>query len=100
MNTQLLSRLRSTKKNQSGVPRSKLHLQIPDLNEFLLKKDYAAAISLLEFKQKNGEKNEFTNLWLGHCYFRAGHYKKALDVSSTKLSRETFEHINIKKYPN
>ncbi|KAK6732762.1 hypothetical protein RB195_016868 [Necator americanus] len=77
---QLLSRLRPAKKKQPAATRPKIAQQIPDLNEFLLKRDYAAAISLLEFKQKNGEKNETTELWLGHCYFRSGDYKKALDV--------------------
>ncbi|KAJ1361010.1 Intraflagellar transport protein 56 [Parelaphostrongylus tenuis] len=76
----LLSRLRPAKKKQPTAPRPRVHQQIPDLNEFLLKRDYSAAISLLEFKQKNGEKNESTDLWLGHCYFRSGDYKKALDV--------------------
>lgn len=76
----LLSRLRPAKKKQAAAPRPQGRQQIPDLDEFLIKKDYAAAISLLEFKQKNGEKNEATNLWLGHCYFRSGDYKKALEV--------------------
>ncbi|KAK6011337.1 hypothetical protein OSTOST_23584 [Ostertagia ostertagi] len=77
---QLLSRLRPAKKKQPAAPRPQVRQQIPDLEEFLIKKDYAAAISLLEFKQKNGEKNETTDLWLGHCFFRSGDYKKALDV--------------------
>ncbi|VDL80038.1 unnamed protein product [Nippostrongylus brasiliensis] len=76
----LLSRLRPAKKKQPVAPRPHARQTIPDLDEFLIKKDYAAAISLLEFKQKNGEKNETTNLWLGHCYFRSGNYKKALEV--------------------
>ncbi|VDM82483.1 unnamed protein product [Strongylus vulgaris] len=76
----MLSRLRPAKKKQQVVTRPRTDQQIPDLAEFLLKRDYAAAISLLEFKQKNGEKNEITDLWLGHCYFRSGDYKKSLDV--------------------
>ncbi|EYB98052.1 hypothetical protein Y032_0134g1822 [Ancylostoma ceylanicum] len=76
----LLSRLRPAKKKQQVVTRPKPNQQIPDLDEFLLKRDYAAAISLLQYKQKNGEKNETTDLWLGHCYFRSGDYKRALDV--------------------
>ncbi|KAK6049307.1 hypothetical protein COOONC_13191 [Cooperia oncophora] len=78
---QLLSRLRPAKKKQAPAPRPQVRQQIPDLEEFLIKKDYSAAISLLEFKQKNGEKNETTDLWLGHCFFRSGDYKRALDVS-------------------
>ncbi|VDO85792.1 unnamed protein product [Heligmosomoides polygyrus] len=81
----MLSRLRPAKKKQAAAPRPQGRQQIPDLDEFLIKKDYAAAISLLEFKQKNGEKNEATNLWLGHCYFRSGDYKKALEYAKMNL---------------
>ncbi|KIH45266.1 hypothetical protein ANCDUO_24696, partial [Ancylostoma duodenale] len=45
---QLLSRLRPAKKKQQVVTRPKPNQQIPDLDEFLLKRDYAAAISLLQ----------------------------------------------------
>uniref|UniRef100_A0A7I4Y5F7 Intraflagellar transport protein 56 n=1 Tax=Haemonchus contortus TaxID=6289 RepID=A0A7I4Y5F7_HAECO len=93
----LLSRLRPAKKKQSPAPRPQIRQQIPDLEEFLIKKDYTAAISLLEFKQKNGEKNETTDLWLGHCFFRSGDYRKALEVYED-MKKQGIENPDLPVY--
>ncbi|MCP9262065.1 39S ribosomal protein L47, mitochondrial [Dirofilaria immitis] len=73
----LLSRLRpSWKKSEQ-----KTVAKIPEMDEFLLRRDYIGAMSLLQFQLKDGNTNNMVELWLGHCAFRAGEYRKAISVS-------------------
>ncbi|PAV55565.1 hypothetical protein WR25_09922 [Diploscapter pachys] len=86
----LLSRLRPSKKKPSEDQTSKKKAQkIPELEDFLLKKDYGGACSLLEFGQKGGW-DETRALWLGHCYFRGGDYKKAADTYEELMKKPTY----------
>uniref|UniRef100_A0A0M3I4P8 Intraflagellar transport protein 56 n=1 Tax=Ascaris lumbricoides TaxID=6252 RepID=A0A0M3I4P8_ASCLU len=89
----LLSRLRpAKKKTQEKVKRRKM----PELEEFLVKRDYAGAISLLEFRQNEGHRDELTDLWLGHCAFHAGEYKKASEVYERMLKeKECPPEVNV-----
>uniref|UniRef100_A0A914VKT0 Intraflagellar transport protein 56 n=1 Tax=Plectus sambesii TaxID=2011161 RepID=A0A914VKT0_9BILA len=88
----LLSRLRPAKKKQEAAAAAAEKLdkkkKIPELQEYLDKRDYAGAMSLLQFQQK-GEKNDLlTDLWLGHCAFHAGDYKKASETYEWLLSQK------------
>ena len=49
--------------------------QLPKLEEFLSRRDYAGATTLLEFK-RNASKtsNENLDMWIGYCAFHAGGY--------------------------
>ena len=56
------------------------NVKIPDLAEFLTKRDYTGAITLLEFKRQSNP-SDVTNLeWLAYSYFHSGDPKKALDT--------------------
>ncbi|CAI4226391.1 unnamed protein product [Auanema sp. JU1783] len=87
----LLSRLRPSKKKNAETAEQKVTRQprLPELDEYLLKRDYAGAISMLEFKVKSANRDESTELWLGHCYFRAGEFKKACEVYERMLKLES-----------
>lgn len=53
--------------------------EIPKLDEFLDKRDYTGALTLLEFN--GNEKNSVTtDLWIGYCAFHLGDYKRATKV--------------------
>ena len=52
--------------------------QLPKLDDFLAKRDYMGALSLLEFQRNSGQANEQTDLWIGYCAFHVGDYKRAL----------------------
>uniref|UniRef100_A0AC35UG54 TPR_REGION domain-containing protein n=1 Tax=Rhabditophanes sp. KR3021 TaxID=114890 RepID=A0AC35UG54_9BILA len=51
--------------------------QIDDLEEFLYKRDYLGAISLLEFRLSTSPDDISLMQWLGHCSFHNADYKKA-----------------------
>ncbi|CAD6192487.1 unnamed protein product [Caenorhabditis auriculariae] len=86
--TGLLSRLRPNRKKQAEQQAKRNVQKMPELEDYLHKRDYAGAISLLEFSQKDGESQETTALWLGFCYFRAGDFKKASDVYENMLTKK------------
>ncbi|KAJ8923301.1 hypothetical protein NQ315_001859, partial [Exocentrus adspersus] len=62
----------SSKRNTS----LKTNMQIED---YLKKRDYTGAITLLEFKQHN-DQIENVELWVAYCAFHRGDYKKALHI--------------------
>ncbi|XP_012264902.1 intraflagellar transport protein 56 [Athalia rosae] len=60
--------------------------EIPKLEDFLNKRDYTGALTLLEF---NGSKNNTgnTDLWIGYCAFHLGDYKRAAKVYENLKNR-------------
>lgn len=52
--------------------------QLPRLQEFLNKRDYLGAITLLRFEKKQGVTRQNAGLWLAYCYFHAGLYPQAI----------------------
>lgn len=59
-----------------GARRGSTSKKMPRLEEFVEKRDYTGAITLLEFKRSTGEEEETTLPWLGYCAFHAGDYQK------------------------
>ena len=61
----------------------------PDLAEFLEKRDWSGAITLLEYKRQ-GSSHDVSNLeWLAYCYFHAGDPGKALETYRDLLRLES-----------
>ncbi|XP_015595437.1 intraflagellar transport protein 56 isoform X2 [Cephus cinctus] len=52
---------------------------IPNLEEFLEKRDYTGALTLLEFNGTTGTSIEI-DYWIGYCAFHLGDYKRAATV--------------------
>lgn len=55
---------------------------LSQFGEFLVKRDYTGAITLLEFK-KYPEQDHSASLWMAYCYFHRGDYKNALQIYET-----------------
>ena len=53
----------------------------PSVDEFLAKRDYTGALTLLEFKLKcqDGDTKELLN-WIGYCAFHLGNFRRAEDA--------------------
>ncbi|KAK3853741.1 hypothetical protein Pcinc_039733 [Petrolisthes cinctipes] len=51
---------------------------LPKLEDFLKKRDFTGAITLLEFERNSGNSNEQTDQWIGYCAFHLGDYKRSL----------------------
>ncbi|XP_029169926.1 intraflagellar transport protein 56 [Nylanderia fulva] len=65
--------------SSDGVRKSALRKETPKLVDFLEKRDYIGALTLLEFESSTGSSLE-TDLWMGYCAFHLGDYKRAATV--------------------
>lgn len=62
--------------------------KIPDLEEFLGKRDYLGAIALQQFK-KHANRSDVRNLeWLAYCHFHYGEHDKALTIFKELLQQD------------
>ncbi|KAJ8965156.1 hypothetical protein NQ314_004381 [Rhamnusium bicolor] len=80
---QILSRAKPALPSDSDSAKSsKRSAPLKDKTQFadyLKKRDYTGAITLLEFKQYPNENNN-VELWMAYCAFHRGDYKKALHL--------------------
>ncbi|CAG9093505.1 unnamed protein product [Plutella xylostella] len=52
----------------------------PELEDFILKRDYIGALTLLEFLKNDGNKDIWLEVWAAWCWFHLGEYRSALDA--------------------
>lgn len=80
---QILSRIKSdsaksTQQRNSGSAMARR--KIPTFEEFLLRRDYVGAQTILKYSKEYDEIDEgLKDLWIAFCNFHLGDYKSALD---------------------
>ncbi|CAG10786.1 unnamed protein product, partial [Tetraodon nigroviridis] len=62
-----------------GDKNKKNKATLPQLEEYLQKRDYLGALTLLEFKKSIGEEQQLADLWTGYCAFHLGDYRRAME---------------------
>ena len=62
--------------------------KVPELLDYVSKRDYTGALAVLEFEKRSGEevKLEEILLWIGFCAFHVGRYQKALEAYEEALA--------------
>ncbi|XP_046959830.1 intraflagellar transport protein 56 [Vanessa cardui] len=85
----ILSRSKPASDNRSHSSGSGKKATFPELEDFILKRDYTGAITMLEFLRHDGNTDVWINAWTAWCWFHLGEYKRALD-----------EYLEIKKREN
>ncbi|CAH0563368.1 unnamed protein product [Brassicogethes aeneus] len=80
----ILSRSKPALGSNSDSAKGKRGGNLPNKNtsqfeEYLSKRDYAGAITLLEFKEAP-DQNGLFYLWMAYCAFHKGDYKKSLSI--------------------
>ncbi|XP_015186449.1 PREDICTED: intraflagellar transport protein 56 isoform X2 [Polistes dominula] len=70
---------RSKPASSEGTRKSVSRTNVPKLEEFLEKRDYIGALTLLEFNSTS-DSNVESQLWMGYCAFHLGDYKRALTI--------------------
>ncbi|XP_076292547.1 tetratricopeptide repeat domain 26 [Lasioglossum baleicum] len=78
---------RSKPVSSEGVKKSASEKRIPKLEEFLEKRDYTGALTLLEFNSGSGS-NLDTELWMGYCAFHLGDYKRASTIYESLRTKD------------
>ncbi|XP_053986821.1 intraflagellar transport protein 56 [Hylaeus anthracinus] len=78
---------RSKPASSEGIKRSASEKRIPKLEEFLEKRDYTGALTLLEFNSTT-ENSLNSELWMGYCAFHLGDYKRAVTIYENLRKKE------------
>ncbi|CAK9802250.1 Intraflagellar transport protein 56 [Anthophora plagiata] len=73
--------------SSEGVKRFASDKRIPKLEEFLEKRDYTGALTLLEFNNAS-ESSIDSELWMGYCAFHLGDYKRAATIYENLRKKE------------
>ncbi|XP_076624547.1 tetratricopeptide repeat domain 26 [Colletes latitarsis] len=73
--------------SSEGIKRSATEKRIPKLEEFLEKRDYTGALTLLEFNSSS-ENSLNSELWMGYCAFHLGDYKRAATIYENLRKRD------------
>ncbi|CAK9817123.1 Intraflagellar transport protein 56 [Anthophora quadrimaculata] len=73
--------------SSEGVKKSVSDKRIPKLEEFLEKRDYTGALTLLEFNNAS-ESSVDSELWMGYCAFHLGDYKRAATIYENLRKKE------------
>ncbi|XP_068632035.1 intraflagellar transport protein 56 [Battus philenor] len=89
MPLQILSRSKPAAENRVGSQSAKKNF--PELEDFILKRDYVGAITLLEFLKHEGTEDVWVEVWMGWCWFHLGEYRRALDQYQLLRSRENLD---------
>ncbi|KAF6774250.1 Tetratricopeptide repeat protein 26 [Paragonimus kellicotti] len=86
----ILSRTKpSTQKLKSSqTAPSSLKREIPKLEDFLAKRDYTGALTLLEFERNCEHSKIETDLWIAYAAFHLGDYKRAAEEYKKLLTRK------------
>jgi len=85
--------------SSAEVKKEKKKAKLPKLDEFLEKRDFTGALTLLEFNRQTGDDSEENAQWIAYCLFHLGEYKKCLEeykqivATSPHVSSEI--HCNI-----
>lgn len=62
-------------------------VKVPDLEEFLAKRDYQGAIAVLAFKRSANRNDVKVNEMLAYCHFHFGEHDKALHIYRELLAQ-------------
>ncbi|KAF8568794.1 Tetratricopeptide repeat protein 26 [Paragonimus westermani] len=62
--------------------------EIPKLEDFLSKRDYTGALTLLEFERNCRNSKPETDLWMAYAAFHLGDYKRAAEEYKKLLTRK------------
>ncbi|KAL4709900.1 hypothetical protein ACJJTC_003863 [Scirpophaga incertulas] len=83
----ILSRSKPATDNRAGST-SSAKKSFPELEDFILKRDYVGALTLIEFLQHQGNNEVWPEVWAAWCWFHLGEYRRALDGYERVRSRK------------
>ncbi|XP_063619021.1 intraflagellar transport protein 56 [Cydia splendana] len=66
---------------------------VPQLEDFVIKRDYVGALTMLEFLKHEGNTEVWPDVWAAWCYFHLGEYRHALDAYKRVLARSPLDPL-------
>ncbi|GBP75196.1 Intraflagellar transport protein 56 [Eumeta japonica] len=84
----ILSRSKPAVDSRASTGASSAKKGFPKLEDFMSKRDYIGALTLIEFLQQDGAAGVWCDAWAAWCHFHLGEYQRALDAYSALQRRE------------
>ncbi|XP_063824784.1 intraflagellar transport protein 56 [Ostrinia nubilalis] len=96
----ILSRSKPAADSRGNTGSSSAKKSFPELEDFVHKRDYVGALTMLEFLQHEGNTEVWADAWAAWCWFHLGEYRRALDAylrvrSREKLDPRVADHIAL-----
>ncbi|EGR30631.1 tetratricopeptide repeat protein [Ichthyophthirius multifiliis] len=80
-------------KQSSGVAVRKVENKIPQLDEYIKKRDWVGSIVHLENERRLTDTKEETQLWHAYCCFHNGDYKKAIQIYDDMTKKPEYNKV-------
>ncbi|XP_045535742.1 intraflagellar transport protein 56 [Papilio machaon] len=93
----ILSRSKPATENRTGSHSAKKNF--PEFEDFILKRDYVGAITLLEFHKHEGREDVWLEVWTAWCWFHLGDYRRALDLYLQLQDRDNLDTRIVDNLP-
>ncbi|CAB3223789.1 unnamed protein product [Arctia plantaginis] len=87
----ILSRSKPATESRLNTGSSSAKKSFPELEDFILKRDYLGALTLLEFLKHEGNTDVWADVWAAWCWFHLGEYRRALDAYLLVQSRDKLD---------
>ncbi|XP_053607597.1 intraflagellar transport protein 56 isoform X2 [Plodia interpunctella] len=76
----ILSRSKPATDSRASTGNSSAKRSFPELEDFILKRDYVGGLTMLEFLKHEGNTEVWAEVWSAWCWFHLGDYRRALDA--------------------
>ncbi|XP_073944658.1 tetratricopeptide repeat domain 26 isoform X2 [Choristoneura fumiferana] len=76
----ILSRSKPATDSRASTGSSSAKRHVPELEDFILKRDYTGALTMLEFLKNEGNTEVWADAWAAWSWFHLGEYRRALDA--------------------
>ncbi|XP_035432894.1 intraflagellar transport protein 56 isoform X1 [Spodoptera frugiperda] len=87
----ILSRSKPATESRASTGSSSAKKSFPELEDFVLKRDYVGALTMLEFLKHEGNSDVWPDVWSAWCWFHLGEYRRALDVYQRVRTRDNLD---------
>ncbi|XP_026725211.1 intraflagellar transport protein 56 isoform X2 [Trichoplusia ni] len=87
----ILSRSKPATESRASTGGSSAKKTFPELEDFVLKRDYVGALTMLEFLKHEGNTDVWADVWSAWCWFHLGEYRRALDAYQSVRTRDKLD---------
>jgi intraflagellar transport protein 56 len=77
---------------QAAALKQQEEMKLPDASHFLKKRDFVAALTLLDCDRKYSHRHDLkTYMGIAYCAFHNGDYKRAMDIYDELMKRDNYD---------
>ncbi|XP_026317759.1 intraflagellar transport protein 56 [Hyposmocoma kahamanoa] len=87
----ILSRSKPATDSRTSTGSGSAMKNFPELEDFIVKRDYVGALTMLEFLKHEGNTDAWADVWSAWCWFHLGDYMQALERYQRVQAREKLD---------